>query len=110
MSDENIKKDANEIWKYVESPDTFSEKIKNADLKVLRILIARLVSTGSTGARFEALRDNAIAVLQSRLSANQIEALNTLNASTSFLAKVGIGVGIVAVIIAIVQMIIVFYR
>ncbi len=106
MSDENIKKSADKIWQSLDKPDKFMGMIENADLMVVRILIARLGSTGSTGARFEALRDGAIAVLQSRLSANQTKALNSLNISTSFLAKVGICVAVIAVLVAIVQIII----
>ena len=109
MPDEKIKKTANEIWKLIEDPDAFMASIENVDvdLKVVRLLIARLGGSLSIGTRFDSRRDAAVAVLQSRLSADQIKALNKLNSSTGFLAKVGIGVGVIAALAAIIQILIV---
>ncbi len=99
----NIKEQADEIWKSVDDLDKFVERLEQVDLSVVRVLIARLGSTGILGAQYEARRDAAIAVLQSRLATHQVNALERLNSSTTYLAKVGIVVAIVAAIAAIVQ-------
>ena len=101
----SIKEQADEIWKSVEDLDKFVELLEEVDLSIVRILIARLGSTGTIGAQYEARRDAAIAVLQSRLAANQVNALERLNSSTTYLAKVGIAVAIVAAIAAVVQLV-----
>jgi hypothetical protein len=99
-------KRADEIWKSVEKPDEYMAHVEDADLEVLRLLVARLGSTGNIGAKFEALREATVAAMNSRLSQNQVDAMDRLNRSTTHLARVGIGVAVVAVIVGIIQLVI----
>ena len=106
MADE-IASRANEIWKSIAKPDEFMSLVERADvdLAVLRLLIARLGSTGTTGAEWEALRDATNAVVNSRLSAKQVAAMDSLNKSTTLLMWVGIVVAIVGVGVGLVQIV-----
>ena len=97
---------ADEIWKSIGKPDDFMALVERADPEVIRLLIARLGSTGTTGATWEALRDATNAVMNSRLSANQVAAMDSLNRSTTLLAKVGIAVAAVGVAVSVSQIII----
>jgi hypothetical protein len=103
MEYDEVTRRADSIWKFIETsniekPDNFMTQVEQAEPdEVLRLLIARLGSTGATGARWEALRDATNAVMSSRLSTREVAAMDRLNASTTRLMWVGIGVSIVGV-------------
>jgi hypothetical protein len=105
MDDERTAR-ADEIWKSIAKPDDFMLLVERSDPEVLHLLIARLGSTGATGASWEALRDAVNAVMNSRLSANQVAAMDRLDRSTTLLAKVGIAVAAVGVAVSVIQIII----
>lgn len=66
-----------------------------AQPEALAGIISRLGSTGTTGARFEALRESARAVLEERLTNRLIETTQSLEAAATRLAKIGIAASVV---------------
>jgi hypothetical protein len=112
MEYDEVARRADSIWKFIETPniekpDKFMAQVEQAEPdEVLRLLIARLGSTGTTGATWEALRDATNAVMNSRLSANQVGAMDRLNKSTTRLMWVGIAVAIVGVGVGLTQIVI----
>ncbi|MCB0284622.1 MAG: hypothetical protein KDF60_18715 [Calditrichaeota bacterium] len=80
-------------------------RLEKEDPIVISAIIARLGSTGTLGARWDALRDSAITVLETKLTNQIINTMEKLDKSSSKLSKVGIiltvFIGILGLIIAI---------
>lgn len=68
------------------------EVIKSSDTDAIAGIIARLGSTATTGAKFEALRDSARALLDDRLTTQSVDAMRPLEAAATRLQWVAIGV------------------
>jgi len=66
-----------------------------AQPEALAGIISRLGSTGTTGARLEALREAARAVLEDRLTQRLIETTRSLEAAATRRAKIGIAASVV---------------
>jgi TRAP-type uncharacterized transport system fused permease subunit len=111
MINEEIRNEADRIWQYHENKsDEFIQQTWSVDLAVVSVLIARLSSTGLTGARFDALRDAARSVVETRLSKELTDTMERLDKSATCLSKVGVGLATVGVIIGVIQIGLAIYK
>lgn len=78
--------------------------LKEEDPIVISTIIAWLGSTGVTGAKFDAFRDSAYSILETRLTNQLIITMEKLDKSSSRLSVVGIAlmviIGVLSVIVA----------
>lgn len=81
-------------------PKEWLKELALADPATIIAAIGELQSTGSRGARFEAFRDAASALVQQKVAAETIAAVDRLNKGTAKLAKVGIAVTAAGVLVA----------
>jgi len=77
------------------APTQWLEALESAETPVIVGLLSQLGSTGTTGAQLEALRESARALLDARLSAENIQAMQSLEAAATRLSKVAIAVTVV---------------
>ena len=82
----------------------WTTKLKEENPIVISAIIAWLGSTGIIGAKFEALRDSAYSILETRLTNQLIFTMEKLDKSSSRLSVVGIAlmviIGVLSVIVA----------
>ena len=80
----------------------WATKLKEEDPIVISTIIAWLGSTGITGARFDALRDSAYSILETKMINQLIITLEKLDKSSSRLTKVGIALGVIIGILGVI--------
>jgi len=105
MDRSEIDKSADELFKLWTDEKKLLTLAEQADVEVLSALIARFGSTGSSGARHDALRGGCNAILQRRLNDQLIRTMVHLDRSATFLSWVGI---VLAVVIGVAQIVLPF--
>ncbi len=78
---------------------------RDARPEIVAAALVSLAGTGTAGAQLEALRDAARVVVDAKLSASLIDAMEKLEGKATFVGVVGILVAVVGVFVAIAQLV-----
>jgi len=103
MTQESLQTQIQTILNLEQTPTNLISKLKETDTDTLYALISQTGATGTTGAKHEAIREKATAILQARLTDNLVTTMKKLNRTATILYWVGI---IVAVFIGVAQILV----